>query len=433
MTGKLPLRSAVSSHRRTQSPASSHLTGHLFNRCPLPVPATLSPRGGGGVTPAIAAPDHGAVAAHEAPNRRVIELDGLRGLAIALVLLLHYVMRAPPAGQALRDATPRLWALLDLSWCGVDLFFVISGFLIGGILLDHRGSPALRKTFYLRRACRILPAYAMLLVFAFSTLFANPAPASSGTVPLYAYALFIHNFWTLAGAHVVAFLVPTWSIAIEEQFYLVAPFVVPLLSLRTLRRVLVACIVLAPLLRLLSVLGLVGVSFWDFTLCRLDAPAAGVLGALLVRDPDARLSMSRLLPIVRRALPLLLGGVVLASQLMLVTHPLRGDLVLFTAGISWLLLSALAMVLVVTHYPSSLMARIARSRWLVYLGRRSYFVYLFHMPALWALRGLPLRQLPRIVVALTMILALAELSWRCIEHPILRLGHRLRYDGGSAG
>jgi peptidoglycan/LPS O-acetylase OafA/YrhL len=388
------------------------------------VPST-APIGEAGLL-SSAAPPFAPVAAPEPPTRRVVELDGLRGVAIALVVFLHYVMRSSVLGSMIHHAAPPVWALLNISWCGVDLFFVISGFLIGGILLDHRASPTERRTFYLRRACRILPVYALLLLFCFTTLFAAPSFASYGSVPLYAYAFFIQNFWTLLGAHSMAFLDPTWSIAIEEQFYFVAPFVVPLLSMRTLRRVLVACIVVAPFLRWLSVLGVAGLSYWDFTLCRIDAPAMGVLGAVLVRDRNARFSLKGLLPALRRALPFLLAGIVLASQLMLVERPFRGELILYSAGISWLALTALATVLVVSQCPSSIAARIVRFPGLVHLGRRSYFIYLFHMPALWTARSLPFAQ--ALLAASVLVLAMAELSWWCLEQPILRFGHRFGYD-----
>lgn len=364
--------------------------------------------------------------------RRVTELDGLRGVAIALVLLLHFVVRSP-FGSGLYALAPHLSSLLDLSWCGVDLFFVISGFLIGGILLDHRGSPSLKKTFYLRRACRILPLYAALIALAFTPLIEQPAPASSGNVPWYAYALFIHNYWTSRGVTASYWLGPAWSIAIEEQFYLLAPFIIPLLSLRELRRVLVACIILAPVLRYLAMKSILPVSMWDFTLCRLDAPAMGVLGALLLRDPRTKTAMERLLPTLRRALPFVLLGVALVSQLALVRRSFNGDLVLFTLGLSWLALAALVTVLVVSGDPTSGGARASRTGWLVYLGRRSYFVYLFHMPALrsvihWGPSSEPLCG----VMALVLTLGFAELSWRHVEAPILRLGHRLSYGSAPA-
>src|SRR5580704_97642 len=103
------------------------------------------------------AADSGDVRSYDPGNRRIPELDGLRGLAILLVIICHYVAGAshPPLGFV----ADHLITILDLGWSGVDLFFVLSGFLIGGILLGSRNSPNYFRTFYLRRAHRILPVY----------------------------------------------------------------------------------------------------------------------------------------------------------------------------------------------------------------------------------------------------------------------------------
>lgn len=151
---------------------------------------------------------------------RLPELDGIRGIAILLVLLLHWMVR--PAGPLLRDWSPRAWALLDLSWCGVDLFFVLSGFLIAGILLDHRDAPNVLRTFYARRACRILPAYLVLLVAVTLPLGGKPQ-ISQGEVPLAAYLLFLQNLWSAAGARVAFALGPCWSLASRNSSTTVFP------------------------------------------------------------------------------------------------------------------------------------------------------------------------------------------------------------------
>jgi peptidoglycan/LPS O-acetylase OafA/YrhL len=94
-------------------------------------------------------------------NKRIIELDGVRGAAIALVLAWHYLARqihAEPGSFVAYAMVP-----LRLSWSGVDLFFVLSGFLIGGILIESKGLPGAARTFWTRRACRILPLYGLTL------------------------------------------------------------------------------------------------------------------------------------------------------------------------------------------------------------------------------------------------------------------------------
>lgn len=151
--------------------------------------------------------------------QRVPELDGLRGLAILLVLIWHY-------GLAVLKIPIGLFAgplilILNLAWSGVDLFFVLSGFLIGGILLDNREAPYYFKAFYTRRIFRIFPLYFMwLAIFALVVLLALPsAPATPAAwlwgspLPWWSYVTFTQNFvmssigalWPqLAGHHVVA-------------------------------------------------------------------------------------------------------------------------------------------------------------------------------------------------------------------------------------
>src|SRR5437762_6322387 len=105
---------------------------------------------------------------------RIPELDGLRGIAIVLVLLYHFFDFHPgpghhPIGFA-RSVFVYFERFNDLGWTGVDLFFILSGFLIGGILLDHRSSPCYFKSFYLRRFLRIIPAYYALILSYFAVM-----------------------------------------------------------------------------------------------------------------------------------------------------------------------------------------------------------------------------------------------------------------------
>src|SRR5215467_9983632 len=153
-----------------------------------------------------------------ADSHRKLELDGLRGIAVLLVVYHHWMpLTLNISGDSVAG---RLGAL---SWSGVDLFFVLSGFLIGGILLDHKNSPSYFKTFYIRRVCRILPLYILCLALFYMT-------KSSGwlwnsPLPWYSYATFTQNFWTAfrGNSAEALWLVPTWSLAVEEQFYLTLP------------------------------------------------------------------------------------------------------------------------------------------------------------------------------------------------------------------
>jgi peptidoglycan/LPS O-acetylase OafA/YrhL len=221
-------------------------------------------------------------------SRRLPELDGLRGVAVAVVVIYHAAL----SDVVLPHGFSWLVAAGKLGWSGVDLFFVLSGFLIGGILLDSRSSANYFKTFYLRRAYRILPIYLVLMIF-FSMRFihvsAGPLGDFSGSaIPLYAYCSFTQNIWMAflgtLGAGVVG---PTWSLAVEEQFYLTAPLVVRKLAPEKLARVLVGVVIAAPLLRiaLYAASRHNGVAEYVSMPCRADALSLGILSAWVARSP----------------------------------------------------------------------------------------------------------------------------------------------------
>jgi len=203
---------------------------------------------------------------------RIAALDGVRGLAILLVLVLHSLWIGPGFGLALDHPYARI---AQLGWCGVDVFFVLSGFLITGILVRSKGSRHYFRNFYARRSLRIFPLY-YLVVGLLLVMRANPS-ASGGDVV--AHLLYCQNFLYAAGLEVDPALEVTWSLAIEEQFYLLWPALVWLLSLRGLRALCICVITGAIGLRLYLVWQ--GIERTHFlTPCRLDTLAAGALLAV---------------------------------------------------------------------------------------------------------------------------------------------------------
>ena len=354
---------------------------------------------------------------------RLPELDGIRGVAISLVLLLHWFVR--PGRPQLREWSPRLWALLELSWCGVDLFFVLSGFLIAGILLDHAGAANLFSTFYLRRACRILPPY--LLLLAVATL---PLPGGSllgqGRIPLLSYFGFLQNFWTAARLPAAPALAPCWSLAIEEQFYLALPVLLLVVFRRRFAAFAAVMLIAPPLLRALCIAS-GRFDAWDFTPCRIDAPFWGVLAAALVRSPAMLESLRRHAGALRA---LAVAGVVAVAALsQLVLHD-GGEELLLAAGLSVIGAAFAAALLSVLLAEGSAASAALRLRPLVWLGRRSYFVYLFHIAVFEAVPasagGL------RIPIAAAILAGLAAASWRWLETPMLRIGSEARYAQAPA-
>lgn len=222
----------------------------------------------------------------ETLRQRRADLDGLRGIAILLTIFLHYVSR----GGYFTFIVPQpIGMLLDSFWSGVDIFFVLSGFLIGGIIIDNRRAGNFFRVFYLRRAVRILPVALATIAFAYLVL---PALGVSHPVdqqvPPLAYLLFVNNVWTSYGVAAYPPLGPMWSLAIEEQFYFMAPAFILLAGSRRWMAIAILIILTSPLLRLVNL----GFSAWDFTLCRLDGFSAGMLVAVMVRDERFRVYAS---------------------------------------------------------------------------------------------------------------------------------------------
>jgi peptidoglycan/LPS O-acetylase OafA/YrhL len=201
------------------------------------------------------------------------ELDSIRGIAILAVLFYHGLY-----WQVDLTTFPH-WQrrLLSLMWpgrLGVNLFFVLSGFLITGLLMDSRARPNFYRRFYVRRALRILPIYLALLVILGATHYAPP----SFLILSLAY---LSNLTPLFG---VAIAYPVlWSLAVEEHFYFVWPAIVRKFSSHRLLILSIVVIVASPILRFVSAHSARGFEFNDYTWNSLDGMACGALVAILLR------------------------------------------------------------------------------------------------------------------------------------------------------
>ena len=365
-------------------------------------------------------------------SSRVPELDGLRGLAIALVVWCHLVEAYLPLG-------PSTWlgwvrAGTTLSWTGVDLFFVLSGYFIGGILIDQRESPRLSRVFYLRRALRILPLY-FVTVLACFIMAAAGWPDAFAAFPAWIYGVFFTNFalvwlnhWDWAPLSVL------WSLAVEEQFYLAAPWVVRALSPTRLPRLMAALIAVAWLLRLAAHLLFPDRELAGHVLMpmRMDNLALGVLLAWAVRNAAAKPFFQHL----ARSWPRWLAVCALLLLVLTVDQPKVGDPALVYGGYTVIALtSALVVAIVVGVRPAGLM-RVLRSTPLLSLGRNSYFIYLWHSligVELIKWLGGPTFVLNRFSSLLIVLLAggatwaASLVSGKFFETPLIALGHRHRY------
>lgn len=375
--------------------------------------------------------------------RRIPQLDGLRGLAILLVLIWHFiVVPATPAHQSL---FVRVVAHVGvLTWSGVDLFFVLSGFLIGGILIDAKDSGNYFRTFYIRRIFRILPIYSMLvvgylLVWTVATGQRTVLQEAQGRpMPWLLYFTFTQNFW-LAHHGWDVYLAATWSLAVEEQFYLFLPAIIRMLPRRLL---LMAAAALA--FGSMTSRSLLywhygpswGTAAYTLFFSRADALMLGVICAVLLRDPrwKALLIRNRWAPQASCA--------VFGFGVAVFTYRGwgMGTMPMCTLGFTWLALFYASLLILVVIWPDGLLSQAFRARWLMWLGTISYGLYLFHGIVLGALSAIllhPQHEEAKWLVAATTVsgvlasLALAWLSWNYFESRIVRLGHRFIYQKPS--
>lgn len=370
--------------------------------------------------------------ASQPPGPRIPELDGLRGLASLVVLLAHYFGEVAHGYRG-----------LTLAWAGVDLFFVLSGFLIGGILLDHRGSPNYFSTFYIRRAFRIFPIYYLTITL----VLVLTAVAASGVRPAWidpalspiAYYTYTQNLvlaWL--GNHANAWLLPTWTLSVEEQFYLLLPAVICLVPLRRLMATMAVLILSATAFRLLLVGGLPdSLAIHVLLPCRWDLLFFGVVASWVRRDPE-------MWALATARDGSRLKTIVLASALMIPVmffcdesfgFRLFDVVGLFFVGSC----CAAFLLLIVGGSPEG---RRFRSATLRQCGALSYGLYLIHQPVAGILHGVILggrpdiETLPQLLVtllALASSLALAWLSWTYFERPLLHIGHRWTFERRPAG
>ncbi|WP_025609451.1 acyltransferase family protein [Pontibacter actiniarum] len=349
-------------------------------------------------------------------GQKVEALDGIRGLAILAVLCYHCTSFFP------------------LGWVGVDLFFVLSGFLLTNILLQRRQESGYFRSFYAKRALRILPLYALILWAAciFSVIYATELPHIS-------YFFFLQNVSTaLANAFPgnTHHLNHLWSIAVEEQFYLILPLAVYFLAARNYLLFLFALLVTALLSRSLL--------FWEGNLgyyvlltSRMDALAFGSLAALLLQHHREVLN--------RWTLPLLYASAGILLVAVLTEGPGYDNPYLATAGYTLfaLLFSCLLTVSLSTH-PRNAVRQLFRTRTLRALGKYSFGLYIYHWP-LFRLFTDPLKHhlkgyIPGQYLSLSVALLLAAttaivtlLSYHLVEVRFLRLKKKVaRKASGSA-
>ena len=377
-------------------------------------------------------------------GERMPVLDGIRGIAILLVMSFHFWIVGIAGGS-------RPWErvygdVAGMGWIGVDLFFVLSGFLITGILYDSRNALHYFRVFYGRRTLRIFPLYYGALAFFFligpfilahlhvSTL---EGMQSADAAQFFSWTYLLNWYEGARGWNAVAHpLQHFWSLGIEEQFYLLWPLLVLKLARRRLIGVCAGLVVMAFVLRTILYCIHLPIASYTWTLCRADSLAIGAVVALAARDPE---DWQRLLKWARRlALPAL-AAIILGRVLNPRCAVGPGDTPTFfmntfeltLAGIffgSWIAIAVASRGQTPGH-------RLLALPVLRFFGKYSYCLYVCHLPIIvvFAKAGLNCGHLVPLLhsellsvaavdgIALAVSIAVAMASWHLYEKQWLKL------------
>ncbi len=371
------------------------------------------------------------------------ELDGTRGTAILLVLIFHSYLILPIPSLFGRL---RLGYLIGTGWSGVDLFFVLSGFLISGILLDSLGSRNFFSSFYARRILRIFPLYFVTVLCYFHIAlplvhdYGGPRRTDLDT-PLEWWFWFHLANWPIARGMPAGWLEHLWSLAIEEQFYLCWPLVIFFAGRRWMPWVSLALMGVSFASRCVFAHGVTG--FWAFwfiyklTPFRVEPLALGSLAACAVRSP-AILSLLRkphLLVLIASA-----GGSILLAVLWTGRDPgFAAGAPMVTFGYTSLALIYVSGVLYahMCSGASQWLATVLRSPLLRTFGKYSYGIYVLHVPVyrifgIWAKRVSallprsldPLAWIIGLAIAIGLSFGVALISWNLLEKHFWRMKRR---------
>jgi peptidoglycan/LPS O-acetylase OafA/YrhL len=335
-------------------------------------------------------------------TRRITQLDGVRGIAI-LMVMVHNL-------DALSSRP--LSYITTNGWMGVDLFFVLSGFLITGILLDTKLTEGYFKNFYIRRCLRIWPLYyAVLLVIFLVVPLVRHEEAMlvfQTASPRWSFFVFLQNFLVAKPTAAFSALGVTWSLAVEELFYLVWPLFVRFLPTNRLRWVAWGVIVCSPVLRLF--LSSHNVAIYSNPFCRLDGMMAGALLALSLQEGA---------DLLKRMTGYAWAILVVAACLAFLTE--RYSLRWLTFSMT--IMASAALVHLALFSKNTLLRSMLTFRFLTFTGTISYGLYLLHKfphDILKAMR-IDVSSPSALLIVFAASYLLAFLSWNLLEKPFLKL------------
>jgi peptidoglycan/LPS O-acetylase OafA/YrhL len=355
-------------------------------------------------------------------ERRLPALDGLRGAMTIAVVLSHYFGELPHGIPA-----------FTFGWIAVDMFFVLSGYLVGTLILDKMDRSNFLTVFFIRRACRTLPAYAVSVIMLFALaryLGDRPWIEVDAAFTLWSYLSFTQNFVMAAresgGPH---WLAPTWTLALEEHFYLVAPVLFFFISRHRLLAVLLIVAAGAVAFRVATQRFGADLATVVLLPARADVLIAGLFLATLMRTTKVDWGKHELCV---RVIPLATMAIVIVLQV--------ADDALDTS--SFVILSPTVVAIGCASFILALLqgapeARRFESRGLRFLGRISYSTYLIHIPVLGLIHGVALGEKPDLALWSQMALSVAALpivvfgGWlltKVVEEPITAYGRSFRWS-----
>lgn len=347
------------------------------------------------------------------PQSHIQAIDGLRGIAILSVVIHHWIIQ--PLSPLFSEL--KIYTILKLFAYGVDLFFVISGFLIGRILLKAGKKYSSIISFYLKRIFRIWPLYYLLLGTVF---FLGGGQGVFGAIPYWSYFLFIFNFWESIGLHFHKAFGPLWSLSIEEQFYLAGPLLFFFLDKRKLMYLTTLGVMISPFLRL-TLMTNTSLDIWRFTPVRLDGIYAGVFLSILITSQD----MIQLFSAKSKLLKIL-TFLLLATSL--ICRAVLSDIFWYSFGNSVIVLSfGFLLTTVLSQHYSKQENKILSSVVLRYLGLRCYSIYLFHILFMLLVSTFTRSFFAGLVLQTILTLGFAHISWKYLEHPLIIFARRFSY------
>lgn len=355
---------------------------------------------------------------------RIMALDGFRGLMTLFVLFSHYLAEVPHGVPG-----------FAIGWIAVVSFFVLSGFLVGRLILDKQDCANFFIVFYVRRFCRTLPVYlvCVTLVFACLMVFGDANWLNiHATVPLWAYLTFTQGFFFVAtdsfGPH---WLAPTWTLAVEEHFYLFAPFLffivprrhmLPVLTMGLVATVAFRAYVLltGALPNMITTVMLPGIA--DTLIC-------GLIAGLLIKTDGIDWNRYDL---ALRLIPVLM--LVIANGLIRMDGGVNGPAFQIFARLTVSIAAASFLLAIVRGAPE---AKRFTSPILCFFGRTSYSVYMTHLAVLGLMHGLLLGSRPDLTTPAQWAVTLAALpiavlvGWigtKIVEEPITAYGRSWKWS-----